>query len=68
SMVRRVVLGAASAREIGGALLNDATNGLPLDQTQIDAQHLLATDAHAIQAAFAANIHPENFVRTIEGP
>ncbi len=68
SVVRRVVLGDASASDIGETLLSDAVNGLPLDQTHIDAQHLLATDAHAIQAAFAANIHPENFVRTIEGP
>ncbi len=68
SVVRRVVLGDASASGIGEMLLNDAVNGLPLDQTHIDAQHLLATDAHAIQEAFAANIHPENFVRTIEGP
>ncbi|HEY5339617.1 MAG TPA: pitrilysin family protein [Candidatus Aquilonibacter sp.] len=68
SMVRRVVLGDASASQIGAGLLNDATSGLPLDQPHIDAQHLLATDARAIQAAFAANIHPENFVRTIEGP
>jgi zinc protease len=68
SMVRRVVLGDASAAQIGTGLLNDATSGLPLDQPHIDAQHLLATDARAIQAAFAAYIHPENFVRTIEGP
>jgi zinc protease len=68
SMVRRVTLGDASASEIGEALLNDATSGLPLDQAHIDAQHLLATDAQAIQDAFAANIRPENFVRTIEGP
>ena len=68
SAVRRAVLSAASASDIGQALLNFATNGLPLDETHIDAQHLLATDAHAIQEAFVANIHPENFVRTIEGP
>jgi zinc protease len=68
SVVRRVVLGDASASEIGEMLLNDAVNGLPLDQTHTDAQHLLATNAQAIQEAFAANIHPENFVRTIEGP
>jgi zinc protease len=68
SMVRRVTLGEASASEIAQALLNDATSSLPLDQAHIDAQHMLATDAHAIQDAFAANIHPENFVRTIEGP
>ncbi len=68
SVVRRVVLGDASASQIGEMLLSDAVNGLPLDQTHIDAQHLLATNAQAIQDAFAANIHPENFVRTIEGP
>jgi len=68
SIVRRVVLGVASASEIGESLLNDATSGLPLDETHIDAQHLLATDSHAIQQAFAANIRPDNFVRTIEGP
>ncbi|HEV8022719.1 MAG TPA: pitrilysin family protein [Candidatus Lustribacter sp.] len=68
SAVRRAVLGDASASDIGEALLNYATNGLPLDETHIDAQHLLATDAHAIQDAFVANIHPEDFVRTIEGP
>jgi zinc protease len=68
SMVRRVTLGEASASEIAEALLNDATSNLPLDQAHIDAQHLLATDAHAIQDAFAANIRPANFVRTIEGP
>jgi zinc protease len=68
SMVRRVVLGDASASQIGEGLLTDAVGGLPLDQSHVDAQHLLATDAHAIQDAFAANIRPENFVRTIEGP
>jgi zinc protease len=68
SMVRRVVLGDASASQIGQGLLNDASSGLPLDQANIDAQHLLATDARSIQEAFAANIRPENFVRTIEGP
>jgi zinc protease len=68
SMVRRVVLGDASASSIGEAFLNDAVNNMPLDQDQVDAQHLLATDAQSIQNAFVANIHPENFVRTIEGP
>jgi zinc protease len=68
SMVRRVVLGDASASSIGEAFLSDAVNGLPLDQDQVDAQHLLATDAQSIQNAFVANIHPEDFVRTIEGP
>jgi zinc protease len=68
SMVRRVVLGDASESSIGRAFLADATDGLPLDQAHIDAQHLLATDAASVTAAFAQQIHPENFVRTIEGP
>jgi zinc protease len=68
SMVRRVVLDGASVSSIGEALLDASSGGFPLDQAYVDARHLLATDAPAIQAAFAAQIHPENFVRTIEGP
>jgi zinc protease len=68
SLIRRVVLGAASVESIGGSFLDDAANGQPLDQSQRDAQALLATDAHAIQAAFATQILAGNFVRTIEGP
>jgi zinc protease len=68
SMVRRVVIGSAAVGDIGGALLADQAAGLPLDQGQRDAQALLATDAHAIQNAFATQILPDHFVRTIEGP
>jgi zinc protease len=68
SMVRRTVLGDSSTAQIGQGLLTAATSGLPLDQSHVDAQRLLATDARAIQDAFANYIHPENFVRTIEGP
>jgi zinc protease len=68
SLVRRVLLGGASASQIGASFLDYATGGLSLDQAQIDAQKMLATDAPAIQQAFATYIKPENFVRTIEGP
>ena len=68
SMVRRVVLGDASTSSIGEEFLENSSAGFPLDQSHVDAQHLLATDAHAIQDAFAAQIHPENFVKTVEGP
>jgi zinc protease len=68
SMVRRVVLGDSSTAQIGQGLLSAATNGFPLDQSHVDAQHLLATDARSIQDAFANYIHPDSFVRTIEGP
>jgi zinc protease len=68
SMIRRVVLGDASVGSIGGSLLDDAASGMPLNQSQLDAQALLATNAAAVQAAFAAQILPDHFVRTIEGP
>ena len=41
---------------------------LPFDQRQIDARRFLRTDARAITGAFAAYIHPQNFVRVTEGP
>ena len=68
SMVRRVVIGDASVGSIGSSLLGDVANGLPLDQDQRDAQQLLNTDARAVQDAFTAQILPDRFVRTIEGP
>jgi zinc protease len=68
SMVRRVVIGDASVGSIGSSLLDDQANGLPLDQDELDAQHLLATTAPAIEDAFAQQILPDHFVRTIEGP
>jgi zinc protease len=68
SMVRRVVIGDASVGSIGGSLLDDQANGLPLDEDQRDARALLATDAQAVQSAFADQILPDHFVRTIEGP
>jgi zinc protease len=68
SIVRRTVVANSSAASIGSALLEAASDGLPLDQTQIDAQRFLATDAAAIQRAFATYVHPKNFVRVIEGP
>jgi zinc protease len=68
SLVRRTIVGGASMGAIGGALLNDASNGLPLDQDERDAKQYLRADAPSIQAAFAKYVHPENFVRVIEGP
>jgi zinc protease len=68
SMIRRVVLADASVSSIGGSLLDDRASALPLDQNQRDAKALLATDAAAVQKAFADQILPDHFVRTIEGP
>jgi zinc protease len=68
SIVRQSVIAHSSIGAIGGALLDEASNGLPFDQPQIDARALLATDARAIQQAFASYIDPHDFVRTVQGP
>jgi zinc protease len=68
SLVRRTVIESASLSSIGSALLEDATSGYPLDQAQIDARAFVAIDAAAVREAFAADIHPDHFVRVIEGP
>ena len=68
SIVRRTILSDASETSIGGSLLSDAAAGLPLDQDRLDAEALLATDSKAVQHAFSSYVHPENFVRVVEGP
>jgi zinc protease len=68
SLVRRTVIADSSESAIGTSLLDDAANGLPLNQADIDARRYLATDASAVMSAFAAYVHPENFVRVVEGP
>jgi zinc protease len=68
SLVRRVVLGDSSVSSIGQGFLSNAVDGVPLDQAHLDAQRLTGTGAAAIQAAFAQQIQPEDFVRVIEGP
>ncbi|HXP94739.1 MAG TPA: pitrilysin family protein [Candidatus Binatia bacterium] len=68
SVVRRAVVGGAAIDAIGNSLLDYATTGLPLDQSRIDAERFLATDASAVRSAFATYVKPQNFVRTIEGP
>jgi zinc protease len=68
STVRRSVIEDSSIGSIGQSLLDEAANSLPFDQRRIDAENYLRTDAKSIQAAFAASIHPDHFVRIIEGP
>jgi zinc protease len=68
STVRQAVIADSSVGSIGGDLLADAVDGLPFDQRQIDSRNFLRTDAQAIVAAFAAYVHPSNFVHVVEGP
>jgi zinc protease len=68
SIVRRTVIGDSSESSIGSSLLDDASNGYPLDRNRIDARAIIDTGASAVQDAFSAYIHPENFVRVVVGP
>lgn len=68
AIVRQTVIADSSTGSIGRSLLDDASDGYPLDQAQIDARHLIATDSRAVQEAFASYVHPQKFVRVIEGP
>jgi zinc protease len=68
STVRQTVIADSSINSIGQSLLDEAANDFPFDQRQIDARNFLRADARAIQAAFAAYIHPDNFVRVTQGP
>ncbi len=68
SIVRHTLVDEGSLGSIGGTLLDDAGAHLPLDQPRLDAQAVMRTDAGAVQSAFAANIHPSNFVHVLVGP
>jgi zinc protease len=68
SLVRRSLVAGADVGSIGDELLDFSGDGLALDQSRIDSERLLATNADAVRAAFAAYIKPQNFIRVIEGP
>jgi zinc protease len=68
SIVRKTIIADSSISSIGGGLLSNAADGKPFDQNRIDARLLIGTDAAAIRDAFAAYVHPDRFVKVIEGP
>jgi len=68
SLVRETLIDESSLASIGSSLLENASDGSPLDQQRIDAHHFLDTDAGAVRDAFAAYIHPQNFIHVTEGP
>jgi zinc protease len=68
AIVRKTITSDSSVGDIGSSLLGDASDGFPLDQDQIDARALIATNAAAVRDAFATYVKPQNFVRLIEGP
>ncbi|MGA8839306.1 MAG: pitrilysin family protein [Candidatus Aquilonibacter sp.] len=58
----------ASYGGVSTMFLRYSSQGLPLDQYQLDAQNYLSASAAQVQAAFAKWIRPTGFVRIITGP
>jgi zinc protease len=68
SIVRRSIVDEGAIETIGAALLDDAADGMPLDQSRVDARAFLATDGTAVRDAMAKYIHPDRFVHVVVGP
>jgi len=68
SLVHRSLIGESAVASIGRSLLDAASDGLPLDEDRRDDQRVIASDAGAVQHAFAAYVHPKNFVQVVVGP
>lgn len=58
----------ASYSGVSTMFLRYSSQGLPLDQYQLDAQNYLSASAAQVQAAFAKWIRPTGFVRIVTGP
>jgi len=63
-----VPISQASYDGVSSLFLEYASDGLPLDQYETDAQHYLDTTAAQVQAAFAKWVRPNDFVRIVTGP
>jgi zinc protease len=58
----------ASYGGVSTMFLRYSSQGLPLDEYQLDAQNYLSASAAQVQAAFAKWIRPTGFVRIVTGP
>ena len=58
----------ASYSGVSTMFLRYSSQGLPLDEYQLDAQNYLSASAAQVQAAFAKWIRPTGFVRIVTGP
>ena len=67
-LLSKVPLREGSYSGVARQLLGYASEGLPLDQSLIDAQRELAVTPGQAQAAFAKWVRPNGFVRVVIGP
>ena len=67
-LLSKVPLREESYSGVARQLLGYASEGLPLDQSVIDARRELGVTPAQAQAAFAKWVRPEGFVRVVIGP
>ena len=66
--IRSIPLDVSSVDRIARSLLVWSYKGEPLDQPIVAAKRYLALDAAQVRDAFERYIHPDRFVRIVEGP
>ena len=67
-LLRQLPLSEAGIEEIARGMLGRSDLGLPLDEPTNAAQHYIALDGAAIQAAFRKWLRPQDLVRVSQGP
>ncbi|HJR14585.1 MAG TPA: insulinase family protein, partial [Rhodanobacteraceae bacterium] len=67
-LLRRIPLGESSFGAIAGNLLDYSTEGKPLDESTIAAQHYLDLTAAEVQQVFAKYVRPDDLVTAVKGP
>ena len=67
-LLRRIPLGESSFDLIGNQLLGLSTEGKPLNEMTIAAQHYLALTAKDVQQAYTDHVRPDAFVTAVKGP
>ena len=68
SIVRRSIVDGGAIEQVGGELLGDASDGMPLDQSNLDARAFVATTGDAVRDAMAKYVHADRFVHVVIGP
>jgi zinc protease len=68
SIVRRSIVDEGAVEGVAASLLDDASDGMPLDQGTLDARAFVATSGLAVRDAMAKYIHTDRFVHVVVGP
>jgi zinc protease len=66
--IRSIPLDVSSVDRIARSLLTWSYKGEPLDQPIVAAHHYLTLSGAEVRDAFERYIHPDHFVKIVEGP